>query len=224
MKAALFDLDGVLVDVSKSYLVAIQKTVGFYLNMPVSMREIQEYRNRGGLNNDWDLTECMLKENGRNIPKHTIIDVFQEFYLGENFDGLIKSERWLLKRTVLEEILRLCKTGIVTGRPRMETSHVLQRFGVEDRFSVVITMDDIPSDKNKPDPCGIKMGLNRLSSEAAYYFGDTVDDMVAATRANVTPIGVVAPGFDPVTQKEVLLGHGASQVLDNINDALEVLS
>ena len=65
MKAALFDMDGVLVDVSKSYLVAIQKTVEFYLNMTVGLREIQKYKNRGGLNNDWDLTECILKEKDR---------------------------------------------------------------------------------------------------------------------------------------------------------------
>jgi len=224
MKAALFDMDGVLVDVSESYLVAIQKTVEFYLNVPVTMSQIQEYKNRGGLNNDWDLTECILKEKGTNIAKQTIIDVFQEFYLGEDFNGLIKSEKWLLKKTVLEQIASRYQTGIVTGRPRMETSYVLQRFDVAGCFSVVITMEDVPSDKNKPDPYGIELALKNLSSDLAHYFGDTVDDMVAATKAGVTPVGVVSPRSDAVMQREVLLRHGASQVLDSINDVMEVLS
>jgi HAD superfamily phosphatase len=224
MKAALFDMDGVLVDVSKSYLVAIQRTVGFYLNMPVGLKEIQKYRNRGGLNNDWDLTECILKEKGKDIAKQAIIEVFQKFYLGENFDGLIKSEQWLLKRAILEKILIHRKTGIVTGRPKMEATYVLQRFDFTDCFSVVITMEDVPPDKNKPDPYGLELALKSLSSESAYYFGDTVDDMMAAKKAGVIPVGVVAPGSDAVMQKEVLLGHGAIQVLDTVNQVMEVLS
>jgi HAD superfamily phosphatase len=224
MKAALFDMDGVLVDVSHSYIVAIQKTVEFYLGAPVNLTEIQEYRNRGGLNNDWDLTECVLRENGKDIEKQAIIDVFQKFYLGNNFDGLIESERWLLRLSVLEQISRICKTGIVTGRPRMETSYVLERFGVGDFFSVVITMDDVPPDKNKPDPFGIELALKNLSSDSVHYFGDTVDDMRAAKNAGVTPIGVLAPGSDQAGQKAVLLNHGASRILDDINDVLGVLS
>ena len=224
MYAALFDMDGVLVDVSKSYLVAIQKTVEFYLNVPVSLREIQEYKNRGGLNNDWDLTECILKEKGEDIAKQTIIEVFQNFYLGENFDGLIESEHWLLQRTVLEELLPQCKTGIVTGRPRMEALYVLQRFDFSAFFPVVITMEDVPPDKNKPDPFGIRLALKELSCDTAYYFGDTVDDMVAAKKAGVTPVGIIAPGSDAVLQKDVLLSHGAVQVLDSVNDVMEVLS
>jgi len=224
MKAALFDMDGVLVDVSKSYLVAIQKTVEFYLNMTVGLREIQEYRNRGGLNNDWDLTECILKEKGKEISKQTVIEVFQNIYLGRNFDGLIKSEQWLLKRAILEQIRIHCETGIVTGRPRMEAAYVLRRFDFTDCFSVVITMEDVPPDKNKPDPYGLELALKGLSSESAYYFGDTVDDMMAAKKAGVIPVGVIAPGSDALLQKEALLDHGAIQVLDNINQVLEVLS
>jgi len=226
MKAFLFDMDGVLVDVSKSYLVAIQKTVEYYLDSPVSLDEIQVYRNRGGLNNDWDLTECILKEKGKDIAKDTLIEVFQEFYLGKNFDGLIQSESWLLKRSVLKEIRRIGKMGIVTGRPRLETDYVLQRFAVEGFFSVVVTMDDVPSDKQKPDPFGIVKALNNLSADSAWYFGDTVDDMTAAAKAGVIPVGVMAPGTgsDAMAQRGVLLSHGAHKVLDDINDTLEVLS
>jgi len=223
MTAVLFDMDGVLVDVSRSYLTAIQKTVEFFINNPVALTDIQEYRNRGGMNNDWDLTEAVLRERGKSVPKEKIIDVFQDIYLGKGFDGLIKEEQWLAHRNVLDRVSASYSMGIVTGRPKMEASYVLERFDVKAFFSVLVTMDDIPAGKNKPDPFGIIMAMRRLSTGSAYYLGDTVDDMAAAVEAGATPIGVISSGNDPELQKEMLVRHGAGRVLENVNEIIEVI-
>jgi len=223
MTAVLFDMDGVLVDVSRSYLVTIQKTVEFFLGSLIGLSEIQEYRNRGGMNNDWDLTECLLRERGKPVAKKDIIDIFQDIYLGYEFDGLIRNEKWLMNRDILDQVAALYPTGIVTGRPRMEASYVLKRFDVTDYFRVLVTMDDVPPDKNKPDPYGIVLAMQRLSASSAYFIGDTVDDMVAATEAGVIPVGVVSSGSDPKTQEEALIRHGASQILRSVNAIVEVI-
>ena len=223
MTAVLFDMDGVLVDVSKSYLAAIQKTVEFFLDETVTLAEIQGYRNRGGLNNDWDLTAFLLKERGKPVEKKALIEIFQDIYLGNEFDGLIRSEQWLLKKSVLDRLAVSNPMGIVTGRPRHEATYVLSRFEVHQYFVVLITMDDVPPDKNKPDPFGIKLALQRYPGESAVYIGDTVDDMLAAKSAGVVPIGVIAPGNDKDIQREALIRNGASAVLEDINDILEVL-
>ncbi|MBN1224990.1 MAG: TIGR01548 family HAD-type hydrolase [Candidatus Aminicenantes bacterium] len=224
MTAVLFDMDGVLVDVSQSYLVTIQKTVEFFLGNPIDLPEIREYKNRGGMNNDWDLTEVVLRERGKPVPQKEIIDVFQDIYLGKSFDGLIRNEKWLMHRDLLDQMTASYPTGIVTGRPKMEATYVLNRFDVKDCFSVLITMDDVPADKNKPDPYGIILAMQRLSASSAYYIGDTVDDMVAAKKAGAIPIGVVSSGNDPKTQEDVLLRSGASRVLRSVNDIAEVIS
>lgn len=228
MKALLFDMDGVLVDVSRSYRVAVQQTVEFFLKQTIELDEIQAYKNRGGLNNDWDLTECILKEKGKKVEKEVIIGVFQQIYLGESFDGLIRHEKWLLSRPTIETIQshpQYCyKAGIVTGRPRMESLYVLQRFGMEPHFSVLITMDDVPPHKNKPDPLGIQLALAALSLEEGFYLGDTVDDMLAARRAGMVPIGVTQGIHESQSQIELLKQHGAWQVLTDVNSILEVLS
>jgi len=46
LEALLFDMDGVLVDVSASYRLAIKKTVERFLGKDISLEEIQEYKAR----------------------------------------------------------------------------------------------------------------------------------------------------------------------------------
>lgn len=223
MKAALFDMDGVLVDVSRSYRLAIKKTVEYFLGKKIRFSKIQEYKNRGGFNNDWDLTRKILKDYGKRIEKKAVIDVFQGVYLGENYNGLIKNEKWLLATRILEDIKKSFKLGIVTGRPRKEACFALERFGTEAYFPVVVTMDDVPLKKAKPDPFGIRLALKRLGTHKAFYVGDTVDDMRAARRTNMIPIGVVRDARGYERKRDLLLSSGAQWVLRDINDILEVL-
>ena len=66
----IFDMDGVLIDVKKSYRETIKKTVHIYLKEAlgfkggkralVSDREISLFKEVGGFNNDWDLTSGLL--------------------------------------------------------------------------------------------------------------------------------------------------------------------
>jgi phosphoglycolate phosphatase-like HAD superfamily hydrolase len=51
--------------------------------------------------------------------------------------------------------------------------------------------------------------------------GDTPDDINAARRAGVVPIGVVAPGDDPTRVRKTL--RNAARVLDKITDIEEML-
>lgn len=223
MNRILFDMDGVLVDVSRSYRITVQKTVELFAKQRIGLHEIQSYKNWGSLNNDWDLTECILKEKGITIEKEKIISVFQEIYLGNNFNGLIQNENWLLDLDVLKKIEEKYAIGIVTGRPRKEASYALRRFKVESFFPVLITMDDIPNGKHKSHPFGIELAMGKLPGLKTYYFGDTIDDMIAAREANAIPIGVINPAGSKNTLKKLLEDHGAVCVLDDINKILEVL-
>ena len=70
MDILIFDMDGVLIDVSKSYRKTIQKTVQIYMETCLGFKrtredwitheEISLFKSAGGFNNDWDLTSGLL--------------------------------------------------------------------------------------------------------------------------------------------------------------------
>ncbi len=224
MTALLFDMDGVLVDVSHSYRKAVQETVAVFLGKTIRKEMVMEYKNRGGFNNDWDLTEQILLDHNLEVDKEQIIRVFQDLYLGTNYTGLIRNEVWLLPKKLLINLSRSYPCGIVTGRPGEDADYVLKRFNMQSFFSVVITMDHLPEDRQKPHPMGIQLALRELDCASGFYFGDNVDDMKAAAAAGMKAIGVIPPGADPVSHKDNLLHSGADAVLQSIHDLKEVLS
>jgi len=70
VEIVIFDMDGVLIDVSKSYRETIKKTVAIYLKKALGLKgdgkslvsddDIIAFKEIGGLNNDWDVTAGLL--------------------------------------------------------------------------------------------------------------------------------------------------------------------
>ena len=54
----VFDMDGVLVDVTASYRATIQATVRHFSGYEPTPEEIQDWKNRGGWNDDWKLSHA----------------------------------------------------------------------------------------------------------------------------------------------------------------------
>jgi HAD superfamily hydrolase (TIGR01548 family) len=222
-RAVLFDMDGVLVDVSDSYRLAIKNTAEQFLGQEVSLSEIEAYRNRGGFNNDWDLTAALIASRGQEVSREQVIEAFQRHYLGESFDGLIRNEEWLLRRDLLEQLNRGYALGIVTGRPRAEAEYTLDHFQVRDLFDVVVALEDCPQGKEKPDPYGIELAMKSLGVRSAVYVGDTIDDLQAAMGASAVPVGVVRKSTEEREQRQLLSHHGAQLVLGDVNEIAEVV-
>jgi HAD superfamily hydrolase (TIGR01548 family) len=219
----LFDMDGVLVDVSQSYHYAIKKTSEFFTGEEIQFSEILEYKNKGGFNNDWECAHAIISRRDIDVFLWEVIDKFQELYLGKNFDGLILNETWLLKQNVLNTLFHRFKLGIVTGRPKKEAEFVLERYDTSDFFQVLITLDDTPPGKRKPEPFGINKALKRLGTKSALYIGDSIDDMKAASSAKIIPIGVLSFDSQNPKQIDLLQKWGAKEVLNSVNDVLELL-
>ncbi|MCJ7740129.1 HAD-IA family hydrolase [Candidatus Microgenomates bacterium] len=104
----IFDMDGVLVDVSQSYRLAIEKTVNYFLAeysniIRASQADIKALKELPGYNNDWDLSYSLIELLTAGVPRKNfpqkakgvdkklresdkyqkIKDVFQSYYLGE---------------------------------------------------------------------------------------------------------------------------------------------
>ena len=100
----VFDMDGVLVDVSESYRETIVRTVEHFTGVTVTRAEIQDYKNQGGFNDDWKLSHHMIAEHGVAVEFQTVVDYFQGLFHGNGMDGLILRERWMARDGLLPPI------------------------------------------------------------------------------------------------------------------------
>jgi len=212
----IFDIDGVLFDVSKSYRVAIKQTVGYFTGKEVTLEEIQALKNMGGYNNDWDASEELIKERGKNIDKQRIISKFQQYY-----KKVMDNEPLLIDKNLLENLSKKYVLAVFTGRNRKEADYVLKANGIKKYFLKIIAMEDVS--RRKPDPEGLLKIANGYKASSAYYFGDMIDDMQAAKAAKMIPIGVLPPQDKSRNMKELLAKNGAQSIIDNINQIDRVL-
>jgi HAD superfamily phosphatase len=220
----VFDIDGVLVDVSDSYRETIVQTVRHFTGETISRERIQEYKNQGGWNNDWDLSQKICSDLGRTVEYGDVVREFNRLFLGENGGaGLIERERWIAQPGVLERLNERFDFAVFTGRLRFEAEITLRRFAAGLRFSALICADDV--DHQKPHPEGL-LKLRALDAEKPLvYVGDTVDDARASRAAEVPFVGVAAETHGHRRELIRLFEQErAAHIVDNINQLEQVLA
>jgi len=211
-KLICMDMDGVLIDTSNSYDLCVLATVESFSGKKISIDTIKKLRAQGGFNNDWLLSQQLLKNLGYSCGIQEVTDVFQKCYLGEASDGLVKNELPLISSEFVEVIqeLDICQFAIVTGRPKQEakTGRTLCNLTELD----LVSLDDVKT--GKPSPEGIQ-SLQQKYSYSSWMCGDNPDDMQAAVGSNSLAVGI---GLD---QADALYDAGADIVIESINDLKE---
>lgn len=215
----VFDMDGVLIDASKSYRVAVQKTFKTFTDKEVSMEEISQTKKLGGLNNDWDLTEFLLKKNGFDIDYDKIVDTFNSYYR-----ALAEIEEPLVNHEFFQNLAQNFNLAIFTGRVKEEAFFTLEKHGFTDYFYPIITMEEVGFERQKPDAFGLEIIKEKIITDKIYYLGDTVDDMVCAITAKVLGVGVLPPQDKSDELINLLKSKNAMVVLEKTTDLIEFLS
>jgi HAD superfamily phosphatase len=187
----VFDMDGVLVEVKESYRETIRVTVQHFTGDLPTHEEIQRYKNLGGYNNDWLLSQRLLADRNYDVAYDKVVEVFNEYFFGtDGQPGLIERERWIDTTGVLARLNSKYDFAIFTGRLHEEAQITLRRFARHLRFASVLGDDDVAHPKPHPD------GLLQLKARhnVLYYLGDSVDDAKASRDAEVPFIAITAPG------------------------------
>ena len=60
----VFDMDGVLVDVTESYRETIRQTVRYFTGREIGNERIQDLKNAGGWTNDWAVAHRIIQDLG----------------------------------------------------------------------------------------------------------------------------------------------------------------
>lgn len=219
-QAILFDMDGVLADVSGSYRTAIVQTAASF-GVTVTGADIQAAKAEGNANNDWELTRRLVERAGVSASLDEVTKRFEELYQGtDEAPGLWKNETLLPSRELLERWKARMPLAVVTGRPRHDCDRLLREYDLEGMFATCVCLEDAPL---KPDPAPVRLAMQRLGVESAWMLGDTPDDLVAARAAGAVPIGVVAPTEDPERAAETLGRAGAARVVRELAELDKVM-
>ena len=212
----VFDMDGVLTEVSESYREAIVQTVAHFTGQQITRDLIQEYKNQGGWNNDWALSQKIAADLGVNVEYGDVVSAFNERFLGQNGDGLIRRERWFPRAGLLEQLIGKHELAIFTGRLRYEADISLKRFASDLRFDPIICSDDVVN--GKPAPDGLYSIQRMKPGRKLIYVGDTVDDARSASAAGVPFIGIAAESHSRRADLVKLFeAERAIAIIENIN-------
>lgn len=218
--AILFDLDGVLADVSESYRQSILATAESF-GVELTADDVSQAKAAGDANNDWVLTKRLLARRGVEADLEEVTRRFEQIYQGtEDEPGLRRTERLLVDRAYLEALAERFPLGIVTGRPRRDAERFLREKDIARYFGATVCMEDAAL---KPDPEPVERLLAELGVGRAWLVGDTPDDAAAARAAGVLPVGVVAPGHDHEVLEPALTRAGCARVFSRVDQLEEIL-
>ena len=197
----LFDIDGVIRDVTKSYRSAIKETVHQFGKWRPKTEDIDNLKLKGIWNNDWDLSHELIKNTQQvkdgliDLPsREEIIKVFNNFYFGcdpnnckSNWTGFINNENLLVDIQFFDKLTeKNISYGFVSGAERPSAKFILEsRLGLNNPS--LIAMEDAPE---KPDPKGLISLAKKLVNEPLGqgippigYLGDTIADALTVKNA-----------------------------------------
>jgi HAD superfamily phosphatase len=235
---AVFDIDGVVRDVSASYRRALADTVEQFTRgaFRPSMDEIDRLKGEGRWNNDWEASQELVYRHfeGQGQPRQQLdldyddlVAFFQQRYRGSNWDGYILNEPLLMSAAYLDSLTHGgVGWGFFSGATRGSATFVLEkRLGLTS--PVLIAMEDAPG---KPDPTGLLVTVAKLAPDPEpakiFYVGDTVADMQTVHRAQAQNpthtwigIGVLPPHVtDRPAYQAQLTQAGATVVFANVEE------
>jgi HAD superfamily phosphatase len=213
----VFDMDGVLAEVTESYREAVVQSVHHFTGKTIERDSIQEYKNRGGFNNDWLLSQQICADLGVQVPYDSVVKYFCDIFFGPGGDdGLISREIWIPEPGLLETLAEKFQLAIFTGRLQSEAAITLRRYASNISFSPIIAVEDVS--EGKPAPDGLLLIREQTGAEKMVYVGDTVDDARSSKAAGVPFIGIAATSNPWNKELAALLrAEGACAVLDNVN-------
>ena len=186
----IFDVDGVLVDVSGTYWRSALETVRCLTGKRVTYAELHQWKSKPGFNDDWSMVAAWVTSLGKPLSYEGARVAFEKFYWGsDGKPGNVRNEKILVSPRQIERWARQYELNLFTGRTRQELSYTFEHWPSTKYFRTIITMDDAPK---KPSPDGLHMILGGRDPATALYLGDNIDDALAARDAGVPFFAIIA--------------------------------
>ncbi|NUS17310.1 MAG: HAD family hydrolase [Streptomyces sp.] len=210
--AALFDVDGTLMDTVQLHTVAWWEALR-QSGRTVAMTDIQRAIGMGSEH----LLDALAGEDRERSGDAGLKTAHDTLY-AQFWSRLAPLERAAdLLRACAGRGLRVVLASSASGR---EADVMVRALGAGDAVHAVTTADDVESSKPAPDV--VRRALDRagVPPERAVFVGDAVWDLRSARKAGVTGLGVLSGGG---YSREELLDSGAARVYRSPADLLDHL-
>jgi HAD superfamily hydrolase (TIGR01549 family) len=206
----IFDVDGTLVDnldlIVKSFNIAVRDIMGRTFS-------------RNEVHSSFGPTlEEMIE---RTVPHEKAKDAIQRYhsFYKKNFHRYARIYPGIneLVSGLREASIRV---SVYTGSDARMTKTTLEESDLRDRFTVVVTADDVR--RQKPDPEGLIKAIASMGADAgqSIYLGDAVRDIEASRRAGIRSAAALW-GF---TNRRDLKANRPDFAFTNPREALDYLA
>ncbi|MCD6402385.1 HAD family phosphatase [bacterium] len=185
LKAAIFDLDGVLINTEPYQWFGWIEVLKPYDAVLSKEEYISNYAGKSGI----IIEEELLKKFSLSIEKGALLREKEKLLLQWFKEKEIELMPYA-KESVEFFLNKNLKTALISGGPRDEVILKLKRTGLFPLFSVILSGSDVK--RGKPNPDVYLLGLERLEveSKSCIVFEDTAYGLEAATRAGIKCLAI----------------------------------
>lgn len=210
-RAALFDLDGTLLDTAPDLATAANRMLAELGRATLEEDGIRDYIGKGVVNL---VHRCLEASGGATEPERQhALEVFERHYLA----GI--ADRSRPYPGVVDGLLALESAGIalgcVTNKVGRFTEPLLERTGLRRFFGVVVSGDTVERKKPHADPLLYAAGRLGAKPEETLMIGDSLNDVQSARAAGCAVV-VVPYGYREGLALEAL---GADAVVASVEEA-----
>ncbi len=169
----IFDVDGVIIDVSNSYHYCIKETAQSFLKKELDIHEVRRLKFESGINNDYLATLYVIRHFGKDANLEDVIRTFDNTY-----KSLRDKERLILNHDFFKSLKeKNLKLGVLTGRPRQDLTYAFERFDLFKYFDCIVDDDTIEHPNlRKPHPYALYFCISSMNLSKAVYIGDSLSD------------------------------------------------
>jgi len=183
IECVLFDLDGTLIDTAPDFIHVVNQLLEEYGECPIDSRLIYKTVSDGAralVKLAFGINEC--EEIFQQLNQQ-LLDLYAE---------KIKTTESSLYPNIDNLLIQLESAaipwGIVTNKPNLYASALIEQLDLNQRCSVLICPDHVQNRKPHPEPIFLacqKLGCN---TERTIYIGDHLRDIQAAKNADVIAV------------------------------------
>ncbi len=210
-RAALFDLDGTLVDTAEDLAAAANRMLAEIGRLPIAEESIRDFIGKGVVNLVHRCVEAT--GGGEEEDRRHALQVFERHYLA----GI--ADRSRPYPGVVDGLAVLERAGVamgcVTNKAGRFTEPLLEATGLRRFFGVVVSGDTVERKKPHADPLLYAAGKLGAAPAETLMVGDSLNDVLSA-RAAGCPVVVVPYGY---REGLSLAELGADAVVESVEEA-----